>query len=477
MVRTVPASQVAPGDTGRLWRHYDDHVRVVRLAAQPAGDRVLARSAGIERLVRPPSSLDGAPAWSFFPPALAGDLPDVEVVEAVKTGGRTFRLTEASLATLGLPIDLHLDLPRLGWGTVRVGADLEIKGAGTDADQVRLEAIRLRRVLDEHPPLGRSWARAMADPTAVMASLATYLGRNRGGQSSTAGRSAVVSTDDMLVQSLVKVAPTWIAVTQSEAVHEHLRIVSVAADPGEALYHGSVVNELRLSPGSVRAVYFDTAAGDDDLRHWARRVSTDGDELAACSQEMVEDSRRYLELMATSTAPTSGGVACRWTKVGDVNLMFGPGPGRRYDDAEEYRYKRTGAWFLAKDEVVVGGAGKFFIDMESVSAGQHGYLSLLGREMRLHHELYVLTVLRDHVRVCTQFEIARLLAEGDEVGPGQRRALQRAVLRRIAEAVERSDLLALDVDAQRVVASVRYPGLDGMVLDHCLTRPSLAERY
>jgi hypothetical protein len=476
-MRTIPSAHLVPGDTGRLWRHYDDHVRVVRLAAQPAGDRVVMRSAGVERAVGPPGALAGSPAWSFFPPALAGGLRDIEVVEAVKTGGRTFRLTPSALATLGLPIHTYLDLPRLGWGRARVAVDVEVKGAGSDTDQVCLDEADLTRVLDGHPALASSWARASSDPSAVMASLATYLGRNRGGQSRAAAKAAVVSSEAMLRQASLKIAPSWMAVAQSEEAHEHLRIVSAAARQADPLYGGTVANELRLTPGSVRAAYFDTAASDAELRRWARRVATDPQDLATCSDEMVEDVRRHLELLALSTVPSASGISCRWTKVGDVHLMFQPGTNRRYDDADEYRHKRTAAWFLAKDEVVVGAAGKFFVDMESLWPDEHGFVSLLGADLALHHELAVLTVLRDHVRVCTQFDVARRLCERDEVGPEERLSIQRATVARIVAAVDRSAVVALDLDDERAVVTLRYPALASIEAVYRLDRGWLAERY
>src|SRR5262245_41169420 len=149
--------------------------------------------------------------------------------------------------------------------------------------------------------------------------------------------------------------------------------------------------------------------------------------------------------------------------------MFDPGPRRRYDDAEEYRRTRTAAWFLAKDEVVVGGVGKFFVDMESLWPGRHGYVSLLGADLCLHHELAALTVLRDHVRVCSRFDVARRLAQGHDLPPDQRLATQRAVVARILASVAGSDVVALDLDDRRAVVSLRYPAL-GTTAEYHLDR-------
>ena len=468
-----------PGDTGRYWHYYDDQFIRVKVAAQPADDRVLARNGQLAAFIVSTPRLSDAKVWSFVPEALAGGLPDVRHVTAVMTGGRSFRLGERAAAQLGLPSRACLDLDRLGWGKGLLELRLEVKGAGTLWSRTQLDAHRVEGALRSHPGLARSWTNARKDEAhpVIMSSLFEYLGRNRGGQSELCGVSAVTSSEALLGGATVRFLPAWLCVAHSPAIHEHLRVVTRGSSAPESLHEGTVVNELRFSPGSVRAVYFDTAASDAVLERLALRVSRDLDELEECAVEMIHDSRRYLELLSASTRPTPCGLACTWTKIGDIHEIFDPGDNRSYPDIHEYKEVKKVAWFLAKDEIVVRRVGKLFTDMESCSTAPRGFLSLLGQEMRRHHELFVLNVLRDHCRVITQFEIARALVAGAKLNRDARRAIERSVLSRIQDAINQSESLSLDLAAATAHLTIVYPALGRLSVTYDLPRRWLVERY
>lgn len=471
----IPGSYMQVGDVAPYWSYYEDVFLRVRLGAEPAAGRILARNDALAEWTTTPGVLDRVPAASFFPPALAAGVRGYRTHEATMTGGRTFLLSREASRELGFP-DLALDLDRLGWGCGSLEVRLEVKGAGTLFGRTRLGQTELERALAAEPEL-RSTYEAQCrglEPPVLMSSLAEYLKRNIGGQSERFARHAVETSARLLGRSAIKFVPVWAAVAQSSAVQRNLDLVSRAVDPEQPLWRGPWVNELRLTPGSVRAVYFDKAETDEHLRQLCRRVSEEPDELEQTQVEILADARRHLELLATSTRPADAG-GCYWIKVGDINEKFKRDPRSRPLEAERFRRQRI-AWFFAKDEIVVRRVGKFFVDMEGFFGKDVGFLSPEA-ELDFHHRLTVLAILRDHNRIATRFRLATLLAEGRKVPESARRQLRREVMAKLVETVNRSPVVGLGLGRREVEVTLEHPSLGGRKHRYLLPREELAEWY
>ena len=177
----------------------------------------------------------------------------------------------------------------------------------------------------------------------------------------------------------MKFAPTLERVAHAPSYARSLAIVSAAVRATGELYAKQTVSELRYAAGSVRAVYFETASSDERLRELCSRLSDNADELYRTLDSMLQDSRRYLDLLAASTRRNgSGGYS--WTKVGDISLTFRRDHAGRPTLARDYRNVYRRAWYLAKDEIIVGGVGKFFIDMENFRSWPGAYQAASAEE-------------------------------------------------------------------------------------------------
>ncbi|MBZ5729306.1 MAG: hypothetical protein LAP87_30565 [Acidobacteriia bacterium] len=254
----------------------------------------------------------------------------------------------------------------------------------------------------------------------------------------------------------MKFAPTLERVAHAPSYARSLAIVSAAVRATGELYAKQTVSELRYAAGSVRAVYFETASSDERLRELCSRLSDNADELYRTLDSMLQDSRRYLDLLAASTRRNgSGGYS--WTKVGDISLTFRRDHAGRPTLARDYRNVYRRAWYLAKDEIIVGGVGKFFIDMENFRSWPGAYQAASAEELWFEHELFVLNVLRDHVRVCTRFFVAIELKLEGRCDRRRRCELQTLLMARTVASVNQSPWLSLDVGRNAVELVVRYP--------------------
>jgi hypothetical protein len=462
-------------DAWPYWRHYDDRHTAVRLAAEPAGDRVVATNTRLPDFAAGDAHLSRSSGASFFPPALAGRVEHAEI-DAQMSGGRTFLIPDDAARALGLPPHVDLDLAALRWGDGRLRCRLEVKGAGTVFARTKLDPLRLGMVWQDHPALQATYdaSRSPPDPPAVMASLGLYLKTNLGGQSEGYARHAVAASAALLGRSRVKFAPVWMAVAQSPGVVENMRRMNVALPIGPGTFAGTPAVELRFSPGTVRALYFDNVHADDDLRYLASRVSGDEAERAESLDRFIGDTRHYIDLLPATTTRTEEGF--HWIKVGDISEKFKPDSRGEYSAAERYRRDRN-AWYLAKDQVVVRRVGAFFTDMEGFFGRDRGFLSRTPEDLRFHHELFALTVLRDHGRVCTQLAVAGELLRSATLSAGDRRRAQRAVLARLARAVNESAHLALEIGVRTVRLDVHYANVPGLEHRYEFDREQLGERY
>lgn len=473
----IPGSHMRAGDTAALSHEIVDRFRRVRLAAEEGQARVLQKNTALAPFVRSPVPLDSLPIHSIFPAALRGEIAST-LIEATQTGGRTFLLDGPACEALGFPTEMYLDLDALGWGTGLLRLQPEVKGAGTIFERTALDAKKVEHVLEDHPALLASYhaERGKGGVPETMTSLALYDSRSAGGQNIAYGCNAVSISEAMLGSSMLKFVPTWLCVEQSAAIHENVRIVSEAIPSHVPRRDGRLVVELRLSPGTVRAAYFDQAEEDSTLMTLCERVSDSVPELEETLAAMIADTGRYLDAVAMSTR-CGAHRGFDWLKVGDISLEYRRDDRGRTTNAREYRAVKRKAWYLAKDEIVVRRVGKFFADMESYRAHDSSYRVATEEELWFQHELFVLSVLRDHVRVCTQLAIGIELLRRGSLNDAERRDRQSFVKREMVEAVGRSQYACLEIGRSVWSVDLRYPGLGGFTRNYRLPRGYVAERY
>jgi hypothetical protein len=470
------------GDLGRFWRYYDDRIRSIRLAAaRDCQSRVVFNQSLSQYLASPVSQAD-IPHWSFFPPALAAGVEHVVEVDALSTGGRSALLPPESAAKLGLPPCLYLNLEALGWGTGQLELHFEIKGAGTQFDRTHVDSNKLDAILSEHPGLARSLNAARSDSTSPMmfCSLAMYESRNMGGQREDYAVHSVNSSQAVLGSSAVRFAPTLYSIVLPEAYHENLRLVSRACRPNQELYAARVANEVRVTPSTVRAVYFDRAGSDEMLVRLCRRVAPRSEDLELTALGLADDVRRYFEHAANTTEfridprHVVDRKIFTWRQFGDIWVTFERDEEGNYHNADEYRYHRTVAWYLAKDEVIVQRLGRVFVDLECLRTTQ---VALSEAELEFQHSLFVLNVLRDHNRVATQFRIGTALLETGYVSYADRTVLHQRVLLEMKEAVNNSRCVSMALERDAILVTIRYDRLDGLTKRYVIPRAQISEIY
>lgn len=464
-------SYMLPGDRADFWTFYSDEFLSLEWMAEPADQRIVEHNPAIGDFITNREQLETMRPFSFFPPALAGGIDRPLCIKGQTTGGRTFLPDEAGCAALGWPTTVKLDLEKLGWGTGTLELRPEIKGAGTLFERTRLPAERVRDVLARQPDLLASFASACrpgADAPTLMASRLSFMKRMVGGQSERNGAHGVATSRVQLGRSPIKFVPVWAAIRQSGQLHRNLDQVSEALPPELPRCEAPWVCEIRFTPGTVRAVYFDTVRDDHHLIALASRVSRNYDELQATLRDMIGDARRHLEQVANTTHPGDG-EAFTWIKVCDINEKF-----KNATEIKHFRGSRK-AWFFAKDEVVVGGVGKFFTDMESFYGRDVGFTSRNWADLLLHHELYSLAVLRDHLRICARFMLASELQRDKTLGTQIRSAIPAEVKRRLIQSLNASDVLGAKDDGDAVTVELQYPHLQHKRVAYRFSVEELAE--
>jgi hypothetical protein len=442
-------------DRAEFWSFYADEFLRLDWMAEPADRRVVECNHAIGKFITNRDQFDAMRPYSFFPPALAGGIEGLSRIGGQTSGGRTFLPDEAGCAALGWPATIGLSLDKLGWGTGTLEARPEIKGAGTPFERTRLHPNRVRTVLADSPALLASFesaCRAGADAPPLMTSRLDFMKRMVGGQSERNGVHGVATSRAQLGRSRIKFVPVWAAIRQSDRLHEHLDLVSAALPHGVTRCEAPWICEIRFTPGTIRAVYFDTVRDDDHLIALASRVSRNYDDLQFTLQDMIADARRHLELVAHTTQPGEGG-GFTWIKVCDINEKF-----KSPTEIAHFRDSRK-AWFFAKDEVIVGGVGKFFTDMESFFGRDVGFTSPDRAALHLHHELYGLAVLRDHLRVCSRFLLACELQRGKTLAGRLRSTIPAEVRRRLLQSLNASDVLDATDEGDAITLALQYPRL------------------
>lgn len=444
-------SYLRPGDRLPFWTYYDDCHEPVQLAASLSCSTII-RNDRLSLFVSDPGALAKMAPCAFYPPALGARANRTALVDALLSGGRTFLLARSAHKSIGWPTGLRLDLKRLGWGNGTLEVRPEVKGAGTLFERTGLSHERVRTLLARTPARLAHYDAAMGangEPPRLMRAAASFMKRPLGGQSLRFARQAVQASAVQLGRSSIKFVPVVMAVAEPEPVARDVKFLRRALQTDRTLFNGGSACEIRLTPGTVRAVYFDRLEDERELAVLAKRVSIDGDERRAALDEMIIDARRHLELMIGTTQPAENG-AFDWIKVSDVNEKFSP------EAAADLRQQRY-AWFLAKDEIVVRRVGKFFTDMESFFGKDVGYRSPDWATLLKHHTLVAMVVLRDHMRVCAQFALGCRAAERGEVDIETRKEIARDVGRRIVASVNVSPMLDLQIEPEGVRLHCQYP--------------------
>jgi hypothetical protein len=478
----IRGAMMQAGDRGRFWRYYDDRIARIHLAATCASQARVAFNHELNSyLATPVSEADLAP-WSFFPPALAAGVKKIVKIDALSTGGRSALLLPESAVKLGLPPCLYLNLEPLGWGTGNLELHFEVKGAGTLFERTKVDLTVLERILSERPDLARSIQSARMDGARPMmfSSLAMYESRNLGGQREDYAVHSVNASQAALGTSSIRFVPTLYAVVLPERYHENLRFISRACPSTEALYNARLANEVRCTPSTVRAVYFDRAGSDEMIAQLCRRVAPRIDELEETSLGLADDVRRYFEHIAKSTQlrmdPRHVLDRCvfTWMQFGDIWVTFERDEDGDYRYAREYRYDRTVAWYLAKDEVIIRKLGRMFVDIECLRSIQ---VALNEEELEFQHALFVLNVLRDHNRVATQFRIGSVLVDANFVSYEDRKALHQRVLHDMMHAVNQSNWVRMDINDKVVEVDITYEHVEGLKKRYIVPRKQMCEIY
>lgn len=453
------------GHRYKIWRHYHDTYRNERIFAYRVGDAMVVRNLAIGRYLDAPLAVEGLPAYWFGPVPLRLDRAAPATVPCLMTGGRTFSLSGSVAAALGLPPMLRLDLGKAGWGSGLLELRPEVKGAGTRFTQTRLRRARgTQFAAIAGWPIAPGWSAAFSsarDP--LFASLNAYEGRPLGAQGLTHGTHAVQMSSGLLGRSLVRIAPSLLCAQGPDEYHRWLTDVTRAygrRSGSTPLFDGPLCTELRYTPGHVRAAYFDTAASERDLIALCRAVATDRRVLLRTHHALVEDARRYIEMLCSETRQVVDPQCIAWPKFGDIHIVFRRDAFGYPSFADEYKFRKRAAWYIAKDEIVVGGLGKVYVDAESIAPT---FASADEEELAWHHDLYLLNILRDHARVAAKFRIGiDLLSErgGRRASrPPSRADACADAIRLLVASSEDSPLYRLEAGRDGLTVAVSYPQL------------------
>jgi hypothetical protein len=466
---------LGPGNSYRIWRHYTDDYRRDHVFAVPVPKNSIAFAIEVNYALATPLNFSSiAPCW-FCPVPFDNDSATAISVSGVTTGGRTIALSAGSARRLGIPPTVELDLCRAGWGLGTLQLRPEIKGAGTRLSRTKLGTLSRQELMVLCPSSAhRVWARKFAnaaDP--LFASLFMYEGRPLGAQAFSHGTHALQVSMKLLGNSRIRVAPTVMCAQAPAEYASRLAEISKSAEPrrkAAPLFEGELCTELRMTPGHVRAAYFDTTRDDTALAELCRAVSTDPAVLWDTYYKMIDDSRNYIDTLCFGTRYSLESQSIIWPKFGDVYILFRRDAYGYPTYADEYRFHKRAAWYIAKDEVVVPCVGKVTVDAESVSPN---FISANIDEMSWHHELYILNILRDHARVTTGY------LHGLEIlthGRSKRTAMRdQKVLSDLVRASQESDCYELAATAGGIVISLVYPLL-GHTVQYTFTYRQLLGR-
>lgn len=489
----IQGSFLSAGDQARLWRHYLDISFQVNLLASFENGKIHARNINFENS----QGKIVTQAFSLFPTLLGEGVKDAIPIPALKTGGRTFLLGAEAAEKLGIPEKIYLDMEEQGWGTGFLELTPEIKGAGTEFERSKIIPERFENLVQRSPGLRNQKQRDdILNPNhPLVISLATFEKKSLGGQNLNIGKFVVRNSSHLWGKSKIKFIPSCYCLGLPPGVQRNISRISRKTLNGVEIYLGKVVNELRYTAGSVRAAYFDNVSADEQLAILCQRISPNPEELAETLANMIADTRNYLELLTQTTVlnivksaheylyglinieKQSFAPIYSWPMVGDIHVILKPDKFGEYQMIHEYEFEKELAWYIAKDEIVVRKVGKMFIDMESYRGGLTSYLSFGKKEMLLHHRTYILNILRDHNRVCTQFALGMRLMTKESLGDAEKKQIQQQIISSMIEVVNNSENIKMSFSDQLVIVEIRYPHLGGEKQVYRFFRKNISERY
>jgi hypothetical protein len=454
-------SFVPEGTRQAIWRHHSDLFATREIYAHVgAVGSTVNYNATLESFVEADTPLSAMGAGWFAPlPFRAVWAGEALPVRALQTGSRTFAILGEAAEALAFPKQALLDLGKAAWGEGTLELKPEIKGSGTQFSRTKLtrpSRAALEKLLPAGVPV--SWIDAFeADPDPLFVSLNTYEGRPLGGQDARLSDHALHISEALVGSSPVKLAPTLAHVTCPPEYQEWLVSITQALSPDprhKRAYGGELSIEIRLTPGHLRAAYFDTAK-EPGLVELCNLLSTSPDGLEKTYNRMVADAGRYLDELCEKTGYRTDLDCFTWPKFGDIHVVFRRDRFGYPTFADEYKFAKSAAWYIAKDQVVVSEVGLVHVDLESVT---QAFPSVNEEELRWHHDLYVLNVLRDHVRVIGKFDYGRRLAARETTTPDGRervQALQRA-LHALARASQNSPCYRVELGPHGLTVDLHY---------------------
>ena len=368
-------SSMRPGDACGYRATTTDRFTPVRLYEMPLSKRELlgrtslSKHAGVQPLVRK--------AWV---PRITHPAPKnkgLTSLDFLKTGGRTYLFPEGH--------SVQLDLKDNGWSDTSVKQEFrpELKGGGTLIDDSGITPQMLGEYFAKHP-------KVVLDHPALAITRKSDRGRPKGAQLASYGLYSIQVTDDLLQDPLVKFAPTVLLHELPQGAMARINELSKHLQGSEKRCENEhFAQEIRLTPSTVRAVYFDKASSVDALRELCLRVSDNPASLLNATRTMVADARRYLEVLSTTTKRYD--YVYGWSRVGDIQLSWRKDGETTWNDEEVDYYKQGHpfAWYLAKD-MTVAPTGFWFVDLESLVAGSMYMESPDEHDLFRKQELYAL---------------------------------------------------------------------------------------
>jgi len=441
------------GDSPRYRSSSVDHFQKVFLAQLPVPkNHVTSNMANAL-----PRRFDEETLW--IPQILCNNKENA-IVECLKTGGRTYIPSNTPT--------IVLNLADYGWAEQPLFQEcvMELKGAGA---------------LFSDAGLSNRYAKYFSSLHGTPALCVTELsdrGRPKGAQKELIGKYTLATSKKMFSRDIpIKIAPV-VTITKfpSEVVDTIASLSTFLSSTEERYDAGGFIQEVRLTPSTVRAIYFDKARTDSELRTLCSRVSENAGVLRHASNALFTDVRKYLEVLCLTTRKTGAGYS--WTRVGDIRLAWKKEDDDDWNEAEvaNYKYNHDFAWYLAKD-ITIAGTGAWFVDMESYFTGSKKDRSTLPNDLYKRQEIYVLCVLRDFTRVLTQFEIGRALFERKSLSYNQRSTIQDEVFERVIAECNKSNHIAVQRKHNNIVVNIGYEKTPSLELSTTISDRELAKRF
>ncbi len=485
MADVCNAGLMKEGDINQFWDDENDQYRKVELSEIPAGER---KSAINIMLLSIEHNLTDLIDKVWVPKLNDPSHGKAPTTQFLKTGGRTSIFLDTN------KYKVTLNLKDLGWAEEDTYQEFipEIKGCGAKMKDAGVSYSSIRTVADEE---GKESLAKLVDNLSEVTNDALcmtsrdYLERPLGSQVEAYEIHGLKLSKLEQGRFPIKFTPVLAVTPLPEQVQEQIRLLNKAVklDEGEELCEygpEEYAQGIRLTPSTVRALYFDYARTDSKLSELVQRVSTDQDTLEKTAKEMIKDSRRYMEVLTESTKEHPKGYT--WSKVGDIHLAWSAEEDPEIWDSEEateYRNEHDFAWCLAKDMTIAAGTGYWFVDLESLRAGPvqelcEPYDNISAKKDLLRKQgMYMISVLRDHARVNTQFEIGRQSYKRGPVSFREKKEIQEDVLDAMVEEIDKSEDISIQREDHHLQINLKYKHIDGFEFSRKIPLRQLSPIY